>query len=88
MRGAACLAARRPDLADDHVGDARVGTRAGHARSEIVHHDRSTSPVQIEGVQPPETASRAGDDGHLPAEVAHFRSERLRPTLASVGGRP
>src|SRR6476469_3307193 len=54
--------ARSTDLADDLVGDARVGALAMHGPAEVVDYDGRTPTRQLEGVQPAESAARSGDD--------------------------
>ena len=63
--------ARVRDLGDDLVGDARSAPSPVHGAAEIVDDHGGAPPGQLEGVEPAESAARAGDDGDLAIEIDH-----------------
>ena len=55
-----------------------------HGSTDVVHHHRSAPARQVEGIEPPESPTGAGDDRDLAVETDHETSlvARLPPQLA------
>ena len=89
--------ARGPDLRHDLLGRGRVAAGPVGAAAEVVDHDLCTLGREQQGVFPPHSASRAGDDGDATFQSTHgllpFRLARralssswLTPGRTEVGG--